>query len=79
MTSLLTGLSNQFKPSIVFDRSKFDRTKFDYIYVHLDNVHIYIYYLPHLIFYINFTDDGQFSTLVEQFSGGSYDNLVPDF
>ena len=28
----LTGLSNQFEPSIVFDRSKFDLAKFDCIF-----------------------------------------------
>ena len=26
------GLSNQFEPSNVFDRSQFDLTKFDYMY-----------------------------------------------
>ena len=29
---LLTGLSNQFEPSMVFDPSEFEGPKFDYIY-----------------------------------------------
>jgi hypothetical protein len=48
----LTGLSNQFEPSMVFDPSKFEAPRFDCIHILHTVLDIYVFFIIDMILFL---------------------------